>query len=82
MIVEQPAVKTSTVFDALVDSLIKAAAELGCRFAGVILDDNSRFRQIPPLHVKNLEELRAIVKNTQENRNALVPNNRASAHTL
>lgn len=50
----------------------KAAAEFGCHFAGVILDDNNRFRQIPSLHVTNLNELRAIVKNLQENQNALV----------
>jgi hypothetical protein len=75
MIVEPPAVKTSTVFDALVDSLVKAAAELGCHFAGVMFGENSRFRQIPSLHVTNLEELRTIVENLQENRNALVPNN-------
>ena len=51
-----------------------AADELGCHFAGVIFDDTQRFRQIPSLHVTNLEELRAIVKNLQENRNALAPN--------
>lgn len=60
----------------------KAAAEFGCHFAGVILHDNSRFRQIPTLYVTNLDELRAIVKNTQENRNALVPKNRAPSRTL
>jgi phosphoglycolate phosphatase len=49
----------------------KAAAEFGCHFAGVILDDNSRFTQIPPLHMTNLVELRTIVENLQENRNAL-----------
>lgn len=53
----------------------KAAAELGCHFAGVILCDNSRFKQSPPLHVTNLEQLRAIVGNLQENRNVLAPNN-------
>jgi len=52
----------------------EAAAELGCHFAGVILDDNSRFRQMPPLHVKNLEELRAIVEKFQKKRNVLAPN--------
>ena len=52
----------------------KAAAELGCHFAGVILDNNSRFRQIPTLHVKSLEELRAIVENIQENQHVLSPN--------
>lgn len=52
-----------------------AAAEFGCHFAGVILGDNSRFRQIPSLHVTNLNELRAMVQNLQENRNVLVPNN-------
>ena len=36
MIVEQPAVKTSTVFDALVDCLVKTATKLCCHFAGVI----------------------------------------------
>ncbi|MBA3964204.1 MAG: HAD family hydrolase [Nitrospirales bacterium] len=51
----------------------QAAAEFGCHFAGVILSDNSRFRQIPSLHVTNLEELRVIVKNLQENQNAFVP---------
>jgi phosphoglycolate phosphatase-like HAD superfamily hydrolase len=52
----------------------EAAAQLGCRFAGVILDDTRRFEQIPPLHVTNLEELRAVLGNTQENRNVLAPN--------
>jgi phosphoglycolate phosphatase-like HAD superfamily hydrolase len=52
----------------------KAAAALGCHFVGVILGDNSRFRQIPLFHVKNLEELRAIMDNLQENQNVLVPN--------
>jgi len=51
-----------------------AAAEFGCHFVGVILSDNLRFRQLPPLQVKNMEELRAIVENLQENRHALVPN--------
>jgi len=51
----------------------EAAAELGCHFAGVILDNTSRFRQIPPLHVKNLEKLRAIVENIQENQHVLFP---------
>jgi len=50
----------------------KAALEVGCHFVGVILGDNSRFRQIPSFHVTNLEELRAIVKNLQEKRNVLV----------
>ena len=49
-----------------------AAAEFGCHFAGVILSDNSRFRQIPLFHVTNLEELRAIVENLQKNRNVLI----------
>lgn len=53
----------------------KAAAELGCHFAGVILGDHSRFSQIPSLHVTNLDELRPIVKNLQENHNVLAPNN-------
>jgi phosphoglycolate phosphatase-like HAD superfamily hydrolase len=52
----------------------EAAAEFGCHFAGVILGDNRRFRQIPSLQVTNLKELRAIVENLQENRNVLVPN--------
>lgn len=53
----------------------KAALDVGCHFVGVILGGNSRFRQIPQLHVTNLEELRAIVENLQENRNVLVPKN-------
>ena len=53
----------------------KAADELGCHFAGVILGDNSRFGQIPSLHVTNLDELRAVVDNLQVNRNAVAPNN-------
>jgi len=53
----------------------KAADELGCHFAGVILGENRRFRQIPSLHVTNLGELRAVVGNLQENRNAVAPNN-------
>ncbi len=52
----------------------KAAAELGCHFVGVILGDHSRFRLMPPLHVTNLNELRAIVQNLQKNGNALTPN--------
>jgi HAD superfamily hydrolase (TIGR01549 family) len=52
----------------------KAATELGCHFAGVILGDNNRFGQIPPLHVKNLEKLRAVVEHLQEKRNVLSPN--------
>lgn len=52
----------------------KAAAEFGCHFAGVILGANSRFRQIPSLHVTNLNELRAIVENLQKNQNVLSPN--------
>lgn len=52
----------------------KAAAEFGCHFAGVILGGNSRFTQIPPLHMTNLDDLRAIVENLQENRNARDPN--------
>ncbi len=51
-----------------------AAAALGCHFAGVILGDSIRFGQIPPLHVTNLEDLRAIMGNTQENQNVLAPN--------
>ena len=47
----------------------EAAAELGCHFAGVILGENNRFRQIPSLHVTNLEELREIVENLQEKLN-------------
>lgn len=46
-----------------------AAAALGCHFTGVILDEKSRFGQIPPLHVKNLGELRAVVENLQKKRN-------------
>ena len=53
----------------------KAAAEFGCHFAGVFLSDNSRFRQIPTFHVTNLEELKTIVTNLQEKRNAFAPNN-------
>ena len=53
----------------------KAADELGCHFAGVILGDNRRFRQLPSLHVTNLGELRAVVENLQENRNAVAQNN-------
>jgi phosphoglycolate phosphatase len=52
----------------------KAAAEFGCHFAGVILGGNSRFSQIPPLHMTNLAELRTIVENLQENRKDLAPN--------
>jgi phosphoglycolate phosphatase len=52
----------------------KAAAEFGCHFAGVILGGNSRFIQIPSLHMTNLAELRAIVENLQENRNDPAPN--------
>ena len=52
----------------------EAAAALGCHFAGVILGDNSRFGQTPPLHVKNLEKLRAVVEHLQEKRNVLSPN--------
>lgn len=47
----------------------EAAAALGCRFAGVILGDNRRFGQMPPLHVTNLEKLREIVENLQKKRN-------------
>ena len=53
----------------------KAADELGCHFAGVILRYNSRFRQIPSIHVTNLKELRAVVEDLQENRNIVAPNN-------
>ncbi|WNM60391.1 HAD family hydrolase [Candidatus Nitrospira neomarina] len=49
----------------------KAAAEFGCHFAGVILGGNSRFTQIPPLHMTNLAELKAIVENLQGKRNGL-----------
>ncbi len=52
----------------------EAAAALGCHFAGVILGESSRFGQIPPLHVKNLGELRAIMGNIQENQNVLASN--------
>ena len=52
----------------------KAAAEFGCHFAGVILGGNSRFTQIPPLHMTSLAALRTIVENLQEKRNDLCPN--------
>ncbi|MCA9499917.1 MAG: HAD hydrolase-like protein [Nitrospirales bacterium] len=52
----------------------RAAAEFGCHFAGVILGGNSRFTQMPPRHMTNLAELRAIVENLQEKRNDLTPN--------
>ncbi|WP_342347330.1 HAD hydrolase-like protein [uncultured Nitrospira sp.] len=53
---------------------LEAAGTFGCHFAGVILGDHSRFSQIPSLHVTNLDKLRAIVQNLQENRNTLTPN--------
>jgi phosphoglycolate phosphatase-like HAD superfamily hydrolase len=49
----------------------KAAAELGCHFAGVILDDNRRFEQVPMRHVKNLGNLKGVVENFQKKRNVL-----------
>jgi phosphoglycolate phosphatase len=55
------------------DDDMHAAAEFACHFAGVILRGTSRFGRIPPRHVKNLEELRAIVENLQEKRNVPSP---------
>ncbi len=52
----------------------EVAAEFGCHFAGVILGENSRFRQIPSLHVTKLEELREIVEKFQKKRNVLASN--------
>lgn len=49
------------------DDDVIAAAEFGCHFAGVILGNNSRFSQIPARHVKNLDEIKDIVKILQEN---------------
>ena len=52
----------------------EAAAALGCHFAGVILGEKSRFGQIPPLQVKNLGELRAILENFEKKRTVLASN--------
>ena len=60
----------------------EAAAEFGCHFAGVILGENSRFRQIPSLHVTNLEELREIVENLQEKRNVHFTDRRTPSRTV
>ncbi len=56
------------------DDDVSAADEFGCHFAGIILRHNSRFKKIPPLHVQNLEELRAVVEKLQEKQNVLSPN--------
>ncbi|WP_447964670.1 HAD family hydrolase [Nitrospira sp. Ecomares 2.1] len=53
---------------------LEAAGKFGCHFAGVILGENSRFRLIPSLHVKSLDNLRGIVQNLQENGNAPTQN--------
>ncbi len=40
----------------------EAAAEFGCHFAGVVLNKESRFKQAPDFKLRNLEDLKDVLK--------------------
>jgi phosphoglycolate phosphatase len=60
----------------------EAAAEFGCHFVGVILEDISRFRLAPILQVTNLLKLKAIIEKLPMTRPVLFPNKGAPSRTL